>query len=65
MAADLRGLYRRWLLELWHGELPVAAELVTDDFVVHQAHDGRFCEHWVSSDGLQLMAQLGALGPGA
>jgi hypothetical protein len=48
MAADLRGLYRRWLLELWHGDLPVAAELVTDDFVVHQ-----------------LMAQLGAFGPGA
>ena len=141
MAADLRGLYRRWLLELWHGDLSVAAELVTDDFVVHQAradqaaseevrgpdavvgmvrdghapfdglrfqievgplvdgdmvaarwaargryrgglpgatapagtpvafggidllraHEGRFCEYWVSSDGLQLMAQLGAL----
>jgi hypothetical protein len=24
---------------------------------------GRFAEYWVSSDGLALMAQLGALGP--
>jgi hypothetical protein len=30
-----------------------------------RARDGRFAEYWVSSDGLQLMAQLGALGPGA
>jgi hypothetical protein len=99
-------LYRRWLLELWNGDLSVAAEIVTDDFVVHQARadgaaseelrgpeavlrmvreghappagtavefagidllrlrDGRFAEYRVSSDGLQLMAQLGALGPG-
>jgi predicted ester cyclase len=28
-----------------------------------RARDGRFAEYWVSSDGLQLMAQLGALGP--
>ena len=141
---DLRRLYRRWMLELWNGDLSVAAEIVTDDFVVHQARadgaaseevrgpeavarmvreghapfdeltfrievgpvvegdmvaarwlgrgryrggmpgataaagtpvafggidllrarDGRFAEYWVSSDGLQLMAQLGALGPG-
>ena len=140
---DLRRLYRRWMLELWNGDLRVAAELVTDDFVVHQARvdqaasegprgpeavvrmvreghapfdglrfeievgpvvdgdlvaarwagrgryrggvpgataapgtpvafggidllrarDGRFAEYWVSSDGLALMAQLGALGP--
>jgi ketosteroid isomerase-like protein len=139
----LRQLYRRWILELWNGDLAVAAELVTDDFVVHQARaddapseevrgpeavvqmvrqghasfddltfqievgpvvegnmvaarwvgrgryregipgatapagtpvafggidllrvrDGRFAEYWVSSDGLGLMAQLGALGP--
>jgi predicted ester cyclase len=144
-APDLRGLYRRWMLELWNGDLAVAGQLVTDDFVVHQARvdaasseevrgpeavarmvreghapfdglafeievgpvvegdlvaarwvgrgryrgglpgatapagtpvvfggidllrarDGRFAEYWVSSDGLQLMAQLGALGPGA
>jgi predicted ester cyclase len=106
-AADLRQLYRRWLLELWNGDLTVAEQLVTADFVVHQARvvegdlvaagwagrgrytggipgataaagtpvafggidllrarDGRFAEYWVSSDGLQLMAQLGALGPG-
>ena len=141
MAADLSGLYRRWLLELWAGDLSVAEQLVTPDFVVHQARadgapseevrgpealvrmvreghgpfdglsfrievgpvvdgdlvaarwagrgryrgglpgatapagtpvffggtdllrarDGRFAEYWVSSDGLLLMAQLGAL----
>jgi predicted ester cyclase len=140
---DLRRLYRRWMLELWNGDLAVAGELVTDDFIIHQARadgaasegprgpealvqmvreghapfeeltfdievgpvvegdmvaarwvgrgryrgglpgataaagtpvlfggidllrarDGRFAEYWVSSDGLQLMAQLGALGP--
>jgi ketosteroid isomerase-like protein len=139
---DLKGLYRRWMLELWNGDLAVAGELVTDDFVIHQARadgadsegprgpeavvamvrdghapfedlrfqievgplvegdlvaarwagrgryrgglpgataaagtpvefggidllrdrDGRFAEYWVSSDGLSLMAQLGALG---
>jgi predicted ester cyclase len=144
-APDLRRLYRRWLLELWHGDLAAAGEIVTADFVVHQARvdgaasedlrgpeaivrmvreghapfddltfeievgpvvegdlvaarwtcrgryrggmpgataptgtpvafggmdllrvrEGRFAEYWVSSDGLQLMAQLGALGPGA
>jgi predicted ester cyclase len=144
-APDLRQLYRHWMLELWNGDLSVATEIVTGDFVVHQARadgasseetrgpeavvrmvreghapfdgltfeievgpvvegdmvaarwvgrgryrgglpgatapagtpvafggmdllrarDGRFAEYWVSSDGLQLMAQLGALGPGA
>jgi hypothetical protein len=110
-ASDLRRLYRRWMLELWNGDLSVAAEIVTADFVVQQARadgaaseelrgpeavprmvreghapfeglafeievgplvegdllrarDGRFAEYWVGSDGLQLMAQLGALGPG-
>jgi hypothetical protein len=29
-----------------------------------RAREGRFAEYWVSSDGLELMAQLGALGPG-
>ena len=143
-ASELRRLYRRWMLELWNGDLAVAAELVTDDFVIHQARadgagsderrgseavvqlvrdghapfDGltfeievgpvvegdlvaarwagrgryrggmpgataaagtpvafggidllrargdRFAEYWVSSDGLALMSQLRALGPG-
>jgi predicted ester cyclase len=143
-ASELRRLYRRWMLELWNGELAVATELVTDDFVIHQARadgagsderrgpeavvqlvrdghapfDGltfeievgpvvegdlvaarwagrgryqgglpgataaagtpvafggidllrargdRFAEYWVSSDGLALMGQPGALGPG-
>jgi hypothetical protein len=39
-AAELRRLYRRWMLELWNGDLAVAAELVTDDFVIHQARAG-------------------------
>ncbi|MFW5418368.1 nuclear transport factor 2 family protein [Nocardiopsis sp. CNT-189] len=30
-----------------------------------RARDGRFCEYWVVSDAATLMAQLGALGPGA
>jgi predicted ester cyclase len=143
-ASELRRLYRRWMLELWNGDLALAAELVTDDFVIHQARadgagseeprgpealvqmvrdghapfdgltfeievgpvvegdlvaarwtgrgryrggmpgatapagtpvgfggidllrarGGRFAEYWVSSDGLALMGQLGALGPG-
>jgi predicted ester cyclase len=143
-ASELRRLYRRWMLELWNGDLAVATELVTDDFVIHQARadgagsderrgpeavvqlvrdghapfDGltfeievgpvvegdlvaarwagrgryrggmpgataaagtpvafggidllraradRFAEYWVSSDGLALMGQLGALEPG-
>jgi hypothetical protein len=112
-ASELRRLYWRWMLELWNGDLAVAAELGTDDFVIHQARadgagsderrgpeavvqlvrDGhapfggltfeiavgpvafggidllrargdRFAEYWVSSDGLALMGQLGAPGPG-
>jgi predicted ester cyclase len=143
-ASELRRLYRRWMLELWNGDLAVATELVTGDFVIHQARadgagseerrgpdavvqlvrdghapfDGltfeievgpvvegdlvaarwagrgryrggmpgataaagtpvafggidllrargdRFAEYWVSSDGLALMGQLEALGPG-
>ena len=139
---DPRRLYERWLLELWRGDESVADEILTADFVVHQARsqpgeseavrgpqagvelmrmgrapfsdltfeiavgpivegdllaarwsgrgtyaggmpgatappgtevtfggidimrieDGRFAEYWVSSDGIALMAQLGALG---
>ena len=142
--SDLRQLYRHWMLELWNGDLQVAEQIVTADFVIHQARadgagseevrgpeavtrmvqeghapfdnltfeievgpvvegdlvaarwagrgrykggipgataaagtpvafggidllrarDGRFAEYWVSSDGLQLMAQLGGLGRG-
>ena len=36
-ASELRRLYRRWMLELWNGDLAVATELVTYDFVIHQA----------------------------
>ena len=102
-----RRLYERWLLELWKGDEAVAKEILSEDFVIHQARtepseseairgqqaglqmvrmgrapfselnsaievgggidimrvrDGRLAEYWVSSDGLALMAQLGALG---
>jgi hypothetical protein len=69
---DLRRLYRRWMLELWNGDLAIAGELVTDDFIIHQARaDGAASEGprgpealvQMVRDGLQLMAQLGALGP--
>jgi predicted ester cyclase len=33
---DLRRLYDRWLLELWHGDESVAAQIVAPDFVIHQ-----------------------------
>ena len=36
-SSDLRQLYRRWMLELWNGDLAVAEQIVTGDFVVHQA----------------------------
>ncbi|MHA7651758.1 nuclear transport factor 2 family protein [Mycobacterium sp. ML4] len=32
--ADVHTLYQRWITELWAGR-PVAAEIVTDDFVGH------------------------------
>jgi hypothetical protein len=32
-----RRLYERWLLELWHGDLALADEIVTPGFLVHQA----------------------------
>ena len=28
-------LYRRWLLELWHGSYDAAEEILTEDFVGH------------------------------
>jgi hypothetical protein len=28
-------LYRRWLLELWHGDYDVAGKILTDDFTGH------------------------------
>jgi predicted ester cyclase len=141
-ADDHRRLYERWLLELWNGDESVAEDILSGDFVIHQARtepgasealrgpragvemvrmgrapfseltcaidvgpivegdmlaarwtargryaggipgstapegtevtfggidimrvrDGRLAEYWVSSDGLALMGQLGALG---
>jgi ketosteroid isomerase-like protein len=31
----VKDLYRRWLLELWHGDLAVAEEIVAEDFAGH------------------------------
>jgi predicted SnoaL-like aldol condensation-catalyzing enzyme len=31
----VRELYERWLLELWHGDLAVADEIVAEDFLGH------------------------------
>jgi hypothetical protein len=36
-ALDLQDRYRRWLLELWNGDGSLAGELVTEDFLIHQA----------------------------
>ncbi|HEY4729132.1 MAG TPA: hypothetical protein VIJ32_13220 [Actinomycetes bacterium] len=70
--ADLRQLYRRWMLELWNGDLavpgataPAGTPVAFGGIDLLRARDGQFAEYWVSSDGLQLMVQLGALGPGA
>jgi len=33
--AAMTELYRRWLLELWHGSYDAAEEILTEDFVGH------------------------------
>jgi hypothetical protein len=58
--ADLRLLYRRWMLELWNGDLAVAGELVTDDFVVHQARvDGAGSEEARGPEAVLRMVREG------
>jgi predicted ester cyclase len=59
-ASDLKARYRRWLLELWHGDLGLAADLVTDDFLIHQARSrpGE-SEERRGPDGLREMVQMG------
>jgi hypothetical protein len=52
-------LYERRLLELWHGDYDVAAEILTPDFTAGEipllgndllrVADGRFAEYWVAS----------------
>jgi hypothetical protein len=59
-------LYRRWLLELWNGDLTIADQVVTPagTQVSFSGHDllrvdrGRFAEYWVISEQEHLMAQL-------
>ncbi len=40
MYVGLAALYRRWINELWNGDLAVANEIVSSDFLVHQARTG-------------------------
>jgi predicted ester cyclase len=41
---------------------PEGTEVTFGGIDIMRVHDGRLAEYWVSSDGLALMAQLGALG---
>jgi SnoaL-like polyketide cyclase len=83
-ALELRRLYRRWMLELWNGDLAAArwagrgrdrgglpgataaagTPVGFGGIDLLRARGDQFAEYWVSSDGLALMGQLGALGPG-
>ena len=68
-ASDLRQLYRRWMLELWNGDLSMATAAAGTPvgfggIDLLRVRGDRFAEYWVSSDGLALMGQLGALGAG-
>jgi hypothetical protein len=59
-ASELRRLYRRWMLELWNGDLALASELVTDDFVIHQARaDGAGSEERRGPEALVQMVRDG------
>ena len=41
---------------------PAGTEVMFGGMDILRVEDGRFAEYWVSSDGLSLMEQLGALG---
>ena len=57
---DAKSLYRRWLLELWSGRLDVADEIVTPDFLVHQARsDGRASDALRGPDAARELVQAG------
>jgi hypothetical protein len=59
-AQELKALYRRWLLELWHGDLAVAREIVAPTFVVHQARaDAAPSEGVTGPDGLGELVRQG------
>jgi hypothetical protein len=40
MGHDMKKQYRRWISELWNGNLNLADELVSADFTIHQARSG-------------------------
>lgn len=40
MDTDAKSRYRRWISELWNGDLDLADELVSGEFTIHQARSG-------------------------
>jgi len=58
----------RWRCRAFYaGGIPGATakpgtEVVFEGTDILRVREGRFCEYWVSSDGLSLMEQLGAFG---
>jgi predicted ester cyclase len=58
--ASLKELYRRWILDLWNGDLAAANDIVSDDFLVHQARTGPgSSEDFRGPDGLRQMIRDG------
>lgn len=57
---DLKQAYERWIGELWNGDLTVADELVTDDFLIHQARaDGQPSEDERGPAALRALVEQG------
>jgi predicted ester cyclase len=46
---------------MWNGRTDLADKLIFSGMDIMRIENGRVAEYWVSSDGLYLMAQLGAL----
>lgn len=58
--SNIKNLYRRWLLEMWHGELTLARELVSADFLIHQARvDAVESESIRGPEAIQSMIEMG------
>ena len=57
---SLESLYRKWLLDMWNGNVALAAELVTPDFVVHQARiDGQASDAMRGPEAVRQMIEQG------
>lgn len=60
MTTDLEDLYRRWILELWNGDLAAADEIVSPGFLVHQARTGPGdSEGFRGPEGIKAMVRDG------